>query len=201
MDEQEKKELEETETKVEEELETEGEGGSEAEVEEGKAPVVETEPAEKMLTQSQVNELVGRARQEGRESAMRDLYGRYGVSGDAELDEVFGNGQRYYNLDDEYKAQGDSMRALQAENALLKTKVDEARWGDIRLILGGKGLEITPENIEAELPSHPEWKKAEAEVVTQSEPTMLRKLGSEAKAETEDGDDEQEMAMKLFGLR
>ena len=155
---------------------------------------------EKMLTQSQVNEIVGRARQEGRESAMRELYGRYGVSGDEELDEVFGNGQRYSDLDDEYRVQGDSMRALQAENALLKTKVDEARWGDIKLILGGKGLEITPENIEAEIPSHPEWRKAgEAQ---EQEPTVLRKLGGEAKsADDDESENEQEQAMKLFGLK
>lgn len=171
------------------------------EEEEKKEPVEE----EKMLTQSQVNEIVGRARQEGRESAMRELYGRYGVSGDEELDEVFGNGQRYSDLDDEYRVQGDSMRALQAENALLKTKVDEARWGDIKLILGGKGLEITPENIEAEIPSHPEWRKAEgpeAGEAQEQEPTVLRKLGGEAKsADDDERENEQEQAMKLFGLK
>ena len=119
--------------------------------------VVEPEP-EKMLTQSQVNELVGRARQEGRESALRELYGRYGVSGDEELGDIFGRGQAYFDLDDEFKAQGDSYRAALAENALLKSRADESRWEDIKLILGGKGLDVTMENIESLIPSHPEWR-------------------------------------------
>lgn len=157
---------------------------------------------EKMLTQSQVNEIVGQARREGRESAMRELWERYGVSGDDELDEVFGNGQRYCDLDDEFRVQGDSLRAMQAENALLKTKVDEARWGDIKLILGGKGLEITPENIEAEIPSHPEWRRAEPrEAEAAAEPTVLRKLGGEAKSVEDDSESEQDRAMKMFGLK
>ena len=51
------------------------------------------QPMEKMLTQSQVNELVGRARQEGRESALKELYGRYGVSGDTEKKDAGGGGK------------------------------------------------------------------------------------------------------------
>lgn len=174
---------------------------------EEKREVAEIVEDEKMLTQSQVNEIVGRARQEGRESAMKDLYGRYGVSGDEELDEVFGNGQRYYDLDDEYRNQGDSLKALQAENALLKTKVDESRWGDIKLILGGKGLEITPENIEAEIPSHPEWRRGGESVSPieereQSEkPATLRKLGGEAKPTEDASDEEVEKRLNsLFGM-
>lgn len=124
--------------------------------------VEETPEPEKMLTQSQVNELVGRARQEGRESALRELYGRYGVSGDEELGDIFGRGQAYFDLDDEFKAQGDSYRATLAENALLKSRADESRWEDIKLILGGKGLDVTMENIESLIPSHPEWRTTQA---------------------------------------
>lgn len=177
--------------------------------ESGEDAGVDTEPMEeKLLTQSQVNEIVGRARQEGRESAMRELYGRYGVSGDDELNEVFGNGQRYYDLDDEFRSQGDSLKALQAENALLKTKVDETRWGDIKYILGGKGLDITPENIEAEIPSHPEWRSGSGVNVSAVEsreqkemPATLRKLGGEAKPTEEAGDEEVEKRLNnLFGM-
>ena len=176
------------------------------------------QPAEKMLTQSQVNELVGRARQEGRESALRELYGRYGVSDDAELDDVFGKGQAYYDLDDEYQAQGASMKALMAENALLKSKVDESRWDDIKLILGGKGIDITPENIEAMIPSHPEWRGSAGGVIAaqgmqpqaqqqqgmqpQAQPTVLRKLGNEAANvdDSEGAETSDERAKKLFGF-
>lgn len=190
------------------------------------APTVENEPTEKMLTQSQVNELVGRARQEGRESAMRELYGRYGVSGDDELNDVFGRGQAYVSLDDDFKVQQSSNRALLTENALLKSKVDENRWEDIKAILGMKGMDVTPENIEAEIPTHPEWRTTatggiasaiapapqaqpqqtqapQQGQVQQQAPAVLRKFGSESTAKDgEDGvESEQERARKLFGLK
>lgn len=177
------------------------------------------QPMEKMLTQSQVNELVGRARQEGRESALKELYGRYGVSGDSELNDVFGRGQAYLTLDDDFKAEQSSNKALLAENALLKTKVDESRWEDIKAILGSKNMDITPENIEAEIPTHPEWRQtAVAAAQAQAQPqqdslqpqpqqpqqAVLRKLGSESTAKDggngDDEESEQERAMKLFGF-
>lgn len=189
-------------------------------------PEAETQqPMEKMLTQSQVNELVGRARQEGRESALRELYGRYGVSGDSELNDVFGRGQAYVTLDDDFKAEQSSNKALLAENALLKTKVDESRWEDIKAILGSKNMDITPENIEAEIPTHPEWRQTIAAAQPQQQPqaqpqpqqdslqpqqqqqqqqAVLRKLGSESTAKDggngDDEESEKERAMKLFGF-
>lgn len=182
------------------------------------------QPMEKMLTQSQVNELVGRARQEGRESALKELYGRYGVSGDSELNDVFGRGQAYLTLDDDFKAEQSSNKALLAENALLKTKVDESRWEDIKAILGSKNMDITPENIEAEIPTHPEWRQTvsvqqQSQVQPQQDSlqpqpqqaaqqpqqqAVLRKLGSESTAKDggngDDEESEQERAMKLFGF-
>lgn len=179
----------------------------------------EQQPMEKMLTQSQVNELVGRARQEGRESALRELYGRYGVSGDSELNDVFGRGQAYVTLDDDFKAEQSSNKALLAENALLKTKVDESRWEDIKAILGSKNMDITPENIEAEIPTHPEWRQMAAQpqqqpqaqpqpqqdsLQPQAQQAVLRKLGSESTAKNggngDDEESEKERAMKLFGF-
>lgn len=176
------------------------------------------QPLEKMLTQSQVNELVGRARQEGRESALRELYGRYGVSGDTELNDVFGRGQAYVTLDDDFKAEQSSNKALLAENALLKTKVDESRWEDIKAILGSKNMDITPENIEAEIPTHPEWRQTAVAAAQPQQPqqdsllqgqqpqqqAVLRKLGSESTAKDggngDDEESEKERAMKLFGF-
>ena len=178
------------------------------------------QPMEKMLTQSQVNELVGRARQEGRESALKELYGRYGVSGDSELNDVFGRGQAYLTLDDDFKAEQSSNKALLAENALLKTKVDESRWEDIKAILGSKNMDITPENIEAEIPTHPEWRQTvsvQQQQQAQAQPqqdslqpqpqpqqAVLRKLGSESTAKNggngDDEESEKEQAMRLFGF-
>lgn len=113
---------------------------------------------EKMLTQSQVNVLIGKARQEGRESAMKELFGRYGVSSDEELNDVFGRGQAYDDLNDEYSNNVNQYKSMLAENALLKIGVPENRWEDVKLILGGKGFEVNADNISAEMATHPEWR-------------------------------------------
>lgn len=231
---------EESSSKCEEEEETAAEADAVSEDENGDESVPEPEaepqqeqpqpqqqqqPMEKMLTQSQVNELVGRARQEGRESALKELYGRYGVSGDSELNDVFGRGQAYLTLDDDFKAEQSSNKALLAENALLKTKVDESRWEDIKAILGSKNMDITPENIEAEIPTHPEWRQTvsvQQQQQAQAQPqqdsplqaqqsqqqpqqqAVLRKLGSESTAKNggngDDEESEKEQAMRLFGF-
>lgn len=119
--------------------------------------VSEQEPQEKMLTQSQVNELVGKARAEGRQSAMKELYERYGVNTDEELNDIFGRGQGYDLLNEDYNSLNGRFSDLSAENALLKSKVLDTRWDDVKAILKSKGMDVTTENIATELATHPEW--------------------------------------------
>ena len=127
-----------------------------------------SEPEEKTLTQSQVNEIVGRMRQELREKLTKELtetirhefLERYGVESDDELNDVFGKGQAYESLNDDYTAQSGRLQELSTENALLKSKADPERWEDIKLILSGKGLEVNEDNIASESETHPEWFRA-----------------------------------------
>lgn len=165
------------------------------------------EVEEKKLTQSQVNELVGRARQEGRESALKELFNRYGVSEESEMNDVFGKGQAYDSLNDEYAGINDSYKAVMAENALLKSHIDISRWDDVKLILSGNGLEITQENIESLLPSHPEWRPTgvastledgEGEAPVQKN-AVLRRLGSEISSQPDEVTEEEKFK-KLFGF-
>ena len=205
------------------ENEPEAENMEEPVEQEQPAPEPQPEP-EKMLTQSQVNELVGKARAEGRAAAMKELYGRYGVNDDNEMNDVFGKGQGYDLLNDEYNALNGNFKNLSAENALLKSGVVQGRWDDVKAILGMKGLDVTVENIEAELPTHQEWigaaSAATAPDVTPelgteeldgmleankpkpmapTQPSTIRKLGSvvpETKV-----DEEEAETMKWFGLK
>lgn len=175
------------------------------------------QPAEKMLTQSQVNELVGRVRQETRERVMAEMLERYGVNNDVELNEIFGKGQTYDDLDIEYQNQGNAYRSVMAENALLKSHIDPARWEDVKLILGGKGLEVNAENIEGMIATHPEWRGAVNEetgnkvlgvedaermasnkVIGGGKPATLNKLGAEASPVNEES--EEDKVRKLFGM-
>lgn len=175
-------------------------------------PVEETESAEeetqeeKWLSQSRVNELVGRARQEGRESAMRELFNRYGVSQETEMDDVFGKGQAYDSLNDEYTGVSNSYKEIMAENALLKSQIDVNRWEDVKLILNGKGLDVTAENINLELATHPEWKSSlssslvkEEDNITPIKPTVIRKLGGDISPKP-DEISEEEKFKRLFGF-
>lgn len=117
------------------------------------------ETAEKAIfTQAQMNRLAGKAREEGRASALKDLFARYGVADEDELNGIFGKGQTYDDLNDEYAAQGNSIREVRAENALLRTGIVPERWDDVKAILGTKGLEVSQDNITAELATHPEWR-------------------------------------------
>lgn len=183
----------------------------------------DTKPAEKMLTQSQVNELIGRTRQEARESAMREarenlmreMYERYGVSDEEGLNGIFGKGQIYDDLNTEYENQGNAYKSVMAENALLKSKIDPARWEDVKLILGGKGYEVNAENIEAMIATHPEWRtevssdgnkvlsvddaERMARGVEIGGAAKISKLGSEPSPVSNEVTDEQRAA-KLFGF-
>ena len=172
------------------------------------------QPVEQTFTQSRVNELVGRARQEGRESALRELFNRYGVNSDEEMNEVFGRGQAYDGLNDEYSAVQSSYNDLRTENALLRSEVAPERYEDVKLILGGKGMDVTVKNIAMMLPSHPEWKGGTIGVSPANTNTpdiapngtpapatptaQIRQLSTDATPEPVESDEDK--AMKLYGL-
>lgn len=159
-------------------------GGVEGGVEgEGDTPVAtenvnaegqpEPEP-EKMFTQSQVNDLVGKTRMETREQTFRAVYGRYGVEDEAGMDELVGNAQRYETVRGEFDearkgweasdaAKANELTEVKEHVALLESGIDRARFDDARAIMKAKGLEITVENINNELATHPEWKGVKAE--------------------------------------
>ena len=133
-------------------------------------------PALKTFTQSQVNEMVGNTRTETREKTFRYIYDRYGVKDENELDELIGNAQRYDTLKEQYdndklswKQQNDASASeltdVKERIALLESGIDKERFEDAKFILKGKGLEVSLDNIQKELATHPEWqKKVEAPV-------------------------------------
>lgn len=157
-------------------VETTNENSQDAVQTETPAPEVE----KAIFTQSQVNKLAGKAREEGRASALKELFARYGVADENELNGIFGKGQTYDDLNEEYAAQGNSVREVRAENALLRTNIVPERWDDVKAILGTKGLEVSQENITAELATHPEWRGASVAVETEKKP-FSPELGEQLK--------------------
>lgn len=180
---------------------------------------------EKMFTQSQVNEIVGKARKEGRERALRETFSRYGVDSEEGLDDLFGDAQRYTTVQEMYDAdkkmweeQGlardNELAEVKQRVALLESGIDKERYDDAKFILTGKGLDVTTENILNELATHPEWKKQEEETnkfmsdelaskfKKKVEPaTKIDVLGNESYQQEEPGMSERDQAMNMFFRR
>jgi hypothetical protein len=134
--------------------------------------------ATKTFTQSQVDEIAGKTRVDTRDKTFRYIYGRYGVNNEDELDELVGKGQRFELLQEEYdnekrewnnhnSARDAELSSIKEQIALMQSGIDSNRYEDAKFILKGKGLDITSENIERELGTHPEWKKALPETTSE----------------------------------
>ena len=182
--------------------------------------------AEKLFTQSQVNDLVGKTRMETREQTYRAIYGRYGVNDEIGMDELVGNAQMYETVKGEYdeakkgweetNASRDAELAKVKEHvALLESGIDKSRFDDAKAIIKAKGLEVTAENIQNELATHPEWNGSNNKEdinpnfrpdpnlkpqTTTSPESTIKVLGNEGNSDT-GGMSEEEYAMKkLFKL-
>lgn len=196
--------------------------------------IAETAATEPTFTQSQVDEIAGKVRKETREKVTKDFFQRYGVNSADELDDLFGDAQRFITAKDDFDAERKSwteadaareneLRELRESVALLSSGIDRNRYEDAKFILKGKGLDVTVENIEAELATHPEWKeqaKQEPPLVTEAEgqqmpfrriaqpqeaphnpkpATTLNVLGNEASPQAKAPElSDYEKAMKMF---
>lgn len=187
------------------------------------APEEEIPSAEKLFTQSQVNDLVGKTRMETREQTYKAIYGRYGVNDEAGMDELVGNAQRYETLHDEYDsakknwetsdlARTSELAEVKEHVALLESGIDRNRFDDAKAIIKSKGLEVTTENIQNELATHPEWKgnstpmesvnpnfHKDPNAIPQETPSpksTIQVLGNEGSSDTNSGMSEEEFAMK-----
>lgn len=180
------------------------------------APETPAAPQERMFTQSQVNEMMGECRMSTRERTFRYIYDRYAVSGEKELDDLMGNAQRYETLreryeadrkgwDDQSKERETALNGLKEQIALMQSGVDASKYDDVKAILGYKGLEISADNIQAELAGHPEWKATQPAAAPN--PNFMKKpepqsklsiLGNEPKAGPSPEEEEEAMALRYF---
>jgi len=173
----------------------------------------------KTFTQDDVDKLVGDTRVKTREKTFNYIYGRYGVKNEEELDALVANAQRYDTQKEMYDADKASWEQEKSDTdkkltdmsetiALMQSGVDADRYEDVKLILKGKGLEVTLDNINSELETHPEWKgeanaEKEAEAASPAPApapvTRIKALGNEQKPAPQMSEEEE--AEKLFKLK
>lgn len=186
-------------------------------------PEIQPEAEQKqprMFTQEQVNELVGKARAEGRErgykQAKDEALQKYGVESDEELDSIFTDGSRFGELRARNADSESRYKDAMAELALVKSGILPSRQSDVRAILSANGMDITEENIASMVATHPEWVKeaieqtieqggAQPAVIPQPKPLQddgSKSLGLEPKPKQKEGEEEEkERVMKnLFRL-
>ena len=150
------------------------------------------------------------------------------------MDDLVSNAQRYdtqkemYDEDklawDEERKSWNSERdetnsrltEMSEQIALMQSGIDPERYEDAKLILRGKGMKVTVDNINAQLETHPEWKKADNKAgevensVTENQPekqsenqpekvtTRIKALGNEPQPVPEMTEEEE--AEKLFKM-
>lgn len=164
---------------------------------------------EKMIPQSEVNKLVGSVRQETREKTRQELkeelknqilkefYDKLQVKDETEMEGIVEKGHKYDELNSNLEAKSSELISLQEENTLLKSNIKPEKWEDAKLILKGKGLEITPENIEKEMETHPEWSKPSEEA---PQPKSHIKIFGESVDNKPKGNDADEIMKKYFNI-
>jgi hypothetical protein len=173
----------------------------------------------KTFTQPELDKIVGDTRVRTREKTFRYIYDRYGVKDEAELDALVANAQRYDTQKEMYDNDKASWEHERDENsqkladmseqiALMQSNIAPERYEDAKLILKGKGMDVTLENIQAELETHPEWAKEEAAPVPEPTPEpkpepkpimRIKTLGNEAQPAKEESEDEQ--AQRVFKMK
>ena len=188
-------------------------------------------PGVKTYTQEDLNDIAGKTRRETREKTFRYIYDRYGVQDEAGLDDLVGNAQRYDSLQEKYQTEKSDwekqsslrdkeLADIKEQVALMQSGIDSDRYDDAKLILKGKGLEVSLENINEALSTHPEWKKenlmskSEGDMdhpyvkvdeskpeVNQAPVSKISVLGNEstsAQGKNNSFEDEEARAMRLF---
>lgn len=128
----------------------------------------EQKSVERLFNQKELNDIVGQRVAETKERTLKGLLDHYGCDSQEALDSLVGDGQRFPmlkgELDDNKKSSEariseleNSLRDVSSELALFKSNINPDRYEDVKLILKGKGLDITSDNIKNEMATHPEW--------------------------------------------
>jgi len=137
------------------------------------------------FTKDEVNEIIRKRLARYEEGVPK----KYGAETLEQLQDFIEKGKGY----DELKLAHDNtvveMEALQEKLLFIENNIDVKRYDDVKAYFKGKELSLTPENLKAELTTHPEW-LAQRSVQTIG--------GQRQQAPVKD---ERKAAFELFGIR
>lgn len=120
---------------------------------------IEGDNSEKRFSQEDVDRIVKERLAQKEQSDHKSFMDKLGVKDDDELETLIKKSQSY----DATKKALDETKLSTDELAFIKNGIDEKRYDDVRYYLKGKGEELNADNIKAELASHPEWGKQQAQ--------------------------------------
>ena len=158
---------------------TEAENGNGAAQEEGR----------RTFTQEELNGIVKERldRQTGK------FLQRLGLESMDGIDELLEHAKAYSEAQElmaRYQLENESLRQ---EMAFRDNEINPKKVDDVKAYFKGKGLELTGDNLKAEMETHPEWR------VSKPKTTTVRTLSPEKNSPK--GDDGWETALRLFGMR
>lgn len=153
----------------------------------------ETKDVKKTFTQEEVNNLI-KARLDRHKTK---LFSRYGVTSQDELDTLIGKSQSYDVMKEKYDSISQENTGLKQRMAFINQNIDPAREEDVRIFFKGKGIELTEENLEKEVNTHPEWLHVATE---DGKPkTTITALGIDHKKH-EISESDEEKARRVWGI-
>ena len=124
----------------------------------------EKEVQEELISKDKLNEIVSTRVKETKETALKELYTRYGVNTAEELDDVISKAESYDVVNEDYTKLTESSKTIKQqnqellqENLFIKNKISPERYDDVKAIFKGKGLEFSKEELATQLETHPEW--------------------------------------------
>ena len=135
------------------------------------------EGEEKKFTQAEVDKIVADRLKQKESSDMRKVYDKLGISSDEDLENIVKKAQAYDGTKKALEETNSASQKTSEELAFIKNGIDDKRYDDVRLILKGKGKEVTEENVKSELATHPEWAKQSKQETPNPSPIGAPQVG------------------------
>ena len=129
---------------------------------------------------------------EGAKKAEKTLLEELGLKSKDELKELLSKIKEEPKAEETVQQLKAELTEIKALNIIKDEDIKKEYQGDVIALLKGKGLDLTEENIKAEIAKHPEWKKEAS--------AGAKEFGTAGGKGDPSQPDEKEQARKLFGI-